>query len=269
MNGQTPPLLEKEKQQKSPKSAIFRKHAVVDSGKQGEPKWRMRSFLNFLDKMIILPLFRVRVTGLENLPDQRPVLLSPNHLSNVDGLIIFALSKKLNLSLRILGKRELWNIKPLGWVLDHAGILPISREKADLDTLRTASAVLKAGDSMAIFPEGTRIRTLDPVSGSEVSKEAALASLGEASGGAAWLAIRNNVAVIPVGISGTERIRPDGMKLMRFPAVNVHFGTPLVPDQVVPKEEFKRKERIAKLTELIMSGLGSAVSQAKKDNKER
>lgn len=255
MTGQAPPA-------KEAKHVQLRKRALVDAGKPGEPKWRVRSFFRFLASAILLPLFRVRVSGVENIPQQRPVLLSPNHLSNMDGLIVFALTKRYNLPLRILAKRELWNIRPLGWLLDSAGILPISRDKADLDTLRTASAALSAGDSMAIFPEGTRIRNEDMLADEG-------GALGEASGGAAWLAIRNDVPVIPLGISGTEYIRPDGMKLMRFPAVNLHFGPALNPAEAVPASDYKRKERVLKLTELIMAGLAEAVDQARTENSER
>ena len=243
---------------KESRSAEFRQRVLANAGKEGEPKWLVRRFFRKLAAVVLFPLFRVRVTGSENIPSG-PCLLSPNHTSYADGLIIFALAKRLGMPLRILAKRELWKLKPLGWVLDHVGVMPISRDKADLDTLRTASRVIKAGDSMAIFPEGTRVRNGQP----DVHNNQAL---GEAHGGAAWLALRNDVPVIPVAIVGAENIRPDGVKLIRFPRVLVHFGTPLFPDEVVPSSEYTRKERVTKLTELIMEGLSESLEVARAEN---
>ncbi|MCL2438484.1 MAG: 1-acyl-sn-glycerol-3-phosphate acyltransferase [Coriobacteriia bacterium] len=246
---------------REPRHARLRKHALVNKGKSGEPKWILRRFCQLLAYTIMLPLFRVKVTGVENIP-KGPCLLSPNHISYADGLIVFALTLRYRMPMRVLAKRELWSFAPLGWVLDSAGVMPISREKADLDTLRMASSAIKAGDSMAIFPEGTRVRNEDM----KTDKDR---GMGEAFGGAAWLAIRNDVPVISVAIAGTELIRPEGMKLMRFPRVVVHFGTPLVPDEVVPSSEYKRKDRIAKLTELVMDGLAQALEIARKENAAR
>jgi 1-acyl-sn-glycerol-3-phosphate acyltransferase len=247
--------------EKEPRHAKFRKHFLANAGKPDEPKWLIRNILQFLASIIILPLFRVRVTGAENIP-QGPCLLSPNHVSYADGIIIFALTRRFKMPLRLLAKRDLWQSKFFAWVLNSVGVLPVSQGSADLEALKSATRAIKAGDSMAIFPEGTRIRTHRQ----ELEDNQAL---GEAFGGAAWLAIRNNVPVVPVGIAGTERIRPDGMKLIRFPRVLVHYGTALVPDEVVPKSEYDKKERISKLTELIMDGLAQSLERAQKENAER
>ncbi|MCL2403182.1 MAG: 1-acyl-sn-glycerol-3-phosphate acyltransferase [Coriobacteriia bacterium] len=240
---------------KEPRHTRFRQYHLVNAGKKDEPKWRLNSFCRFLAAIILIPLFRVRVTGTENI-SQEPCLLCPNHVSYLDGLVLLALSRRYKMPLRFLGKRELWNSKFLAWVLDSAGVFPISPDAADLDTLRLASRSLKAGDSVAIFPEGTRVRNEDM----QTDKDRAL---GAAFGGAAWLAIRNNVPAIPVAIAGTELVRPEGMKLARLPRVVVRFGEPLVPDEVVPSDEYKRKERIAKLTELIMDGLAQSLETAR------
>jgi len=246
---------------KEPRHANFRKHAVTNARKPGEPKWVLRSILLFLASIIILPLFRVRIRGAENIP-QEPCLISPNHVSYYDGVLLFALTRRFKIPLRIFAKHELWKIKPLGWTLDSVGVLPISREVADREALSQASRALKAGDSLAIFPEGTRVRN----NNQKVEPDQAL---GAASGGAAWLAIRNNVPVVPMAIAGTEKIRPEGMRLMRFPRVTIRFGTPLAPDLVVPKADYTKKERIARLTELIMEGLADTLEQAQAENATR
>lgn len=264
MSGRTPQKDTAEKtkvKSREPKHVAMRRHALADKGKPGEPKWVLRSFVLFLASIIIVPMYRVRVTGVENLP-AGAYIMSPNHLSNMDAIVVIALTRRYGFKLRLLGKRNLWKFKPLAWIIDQAGALPISRDKADLDTMRKASNLLKAGDTIGIFPEGTRIRNEDMM----VDKDH---GLGEAHGGAAWLAIRNNVPVVPVGIAGTDRIRPDGMRTLRFPAVDVHFGEALVPDEVVPASEYAKKERIARLTDLVMEGIAASFEVARTDNAKR
>ncbi|MCL2680801.1 MAG: 1-acyl-sn-glycerol-3-phosphate acyltransferase [Coriobacteriia bacterium] len=257
-----------QKTAKEPHHALFRAHNLTDAGKPGQPKWVLRRLLLLLASGAILPLFRVRVSGAENLPPG-PCLISPNHVSYYDGVLLFALTRRFKMPLRLFAKRELYRFRLLGWILDSVGVFPLARKSADRETLTLASRALGAGDWMAVFPEGTRTR-----GGSSKDQQTAegaehVQKLGEASGGAAWLAIRNKVTVVPMAFAGTENIRPVGVRLMRFPPVTIHFGTPLAPDLVVPKDDYSKKERVAALTQLIMDGIAEARTQAQAENAVR
>jgi 1-acyl-sn-glycerol-3-phosphate acyltransferase len=263
------------------KHETLRQHAMSNAGNPQEPSWRWyRAILNLV-QIIIIPLYRIQVSGAENLPKDEQgkplnVLLTPNHVSYADSVILFTLTKRYQLRMRFLAKRELYRIKPLAWLMDNVGAMPITRGSADLDALKMASRAIKAGDTLAIFPEGTRIKASETSTTSKTSTtpktsrdvESATSQdratkLGEAFGGAAWLAITNKVPVVPVGIAGTEKIMPPGAKMFRIPKVYVHFGPALDPALAVPASEYKKKERIAKFTTLIMDALAQALSQAK------
>ena len=234
------------------------------------PRWPWRGFLQVFIAGPLTPLFRVKVSGLENIPDT-PSIFCSNHVSYADSLILFAQTRRRGWKMRFMAKEEIYKIALFGWALDNAGAFPVARGTADRTALTLASKALKAGDSLVIFPEGTRVKhtagTGDGDSGA--TDPDAAAALGEAHGGAAWLAIRNGVPVVPVAVAGTERIRPPGTRLIHFPRVNIHFGAPLDPDDLLPAADYAKKERIEKLTGLIMERIATALKQARAENAAR
>ena len=96
---------------------------------------------------------RVRVEGLENVPATGPLLVAPNHDSQMDPVII-GLAIKPRRRLRYLAQAELWKIPGLGWFLNGMRQIPIKRGTGDSHALDRAVDALKAGDAVAVFPEG-------------------------------------------------------------------------------------------------------------------
>ena len=96
---------------------------------------------------------RMRVEGLEHLPAEGPVLVAPNHDSQMDPVVI-GLAAKPRRRLRYLAQAELWKIPGLGWFLDGMRQIPIRRGTGDSKALDSAVDALKAGDAVAVFPEG-------------------------------------------------------------------------------------------------------------------
>ena len=96
---------------------------------------------------------RVRVEGLEHLPPDGPVLVAPNHDSQMDPVVI-GLTAQGTRRLRYLAQAELWRIPGLGWFLDGMRQIPIKRGTGDSRALDSAVHALKAGDAVAVFPEG-------------------------------------------------------------------------------------------------------------------
>jgi 1-acyl-sn-glycerol-3-phosphate acyltransferase len=96
---------------------------------------------------------RVRIRGLEHLPERGPVLLVPNHDSQWDPIVI-ALAVRRRRALRFLGRANLWKIPGLGPVLYAIGQIPIERGAHDTHALQEAIAALRAGAAVCIFPEG-------------------------------------------------------------------------------------------------------------------
>jgi 1-acyl-sn-glycerol-3-phosphate acyltransferase len=96
---------------------------------------------------------RLRVEGLENVPAAGPLLVAPNHDSQMDPVII-GLAIKPRRRLRYLAQAELWKIPGLGWFLNGMRQIPIKRGTGDSHALDRAVDALKAGDAVAVFPEG-------------------------------------------------------------------------------------------------------------------
>lgn len=108
---------------------------------------------------------RLEVIGLSLLPRSGPTVVFANHDSAWDPLIVGVAAR--DVQVRALAKSSLWKSRPVGWVLDHMGQIPIERGRGDLTALSAAVSELEAGHCIGVFPEGTvsRGRPLRPLSG--------------------------------------------------------------------------------------------------------
>jgi 1-acyl-sn-glycerol-3-phosphate acyltransferase len=194
---------------------------------------------------LIAALFRTRVTGAAHVPASG-VILAGNHISYADPVLLWCRSPRPT---HFMAKAELWDSWLMAWGLDHFWAFPVKRGEADRGALVTAGALLKAGEPVGIFPEGTR--NLD--------------GSAEAQQGAAFLAIRNGVPVVPIGIAGTDRILPPGSRMLRFPTVTISFGEPIDPAEFVQE---KRGERVQAMTARIMDGIGEQLGVAREEQPE-
>ena len=152
-------------------------------------------------------LFRLRATGLEHLPAEGGFVLAANHTSNFDpwplGLPLFP-----HRWLRFMAKSELywW---PLGRVLDAVGAFPVERGKGDMEAIATAVELVRSGEVVVMFPEGTRQRK-----GLRKRWEA------RPHTGAARIAQRAEAPLVPAAIKGTDR-------LARLGPLRVAYGPPV------------------------------------------
>ena len=100
---------------------------------------------------------RLRVEGVESLPESGPLLVVGNHDSHWDPLMVGMAALKRR-QIRALAKAELWDVRGLAPVLDGMGQIPIERGKGDKQALAKAIETLRAGACIGVFPEGTRSR---------------------------------------------------------------------------------------------------------------
>jgi 1-acyl-sn-glycerol-3-phosphate acyltransferase len=154
---------------------------------------------------------RLEVEGAEHIPATGPFVLAPVHRSNMDTPISSCLTKR---RMRFMGKDSLWKHRPVAWVLSSLGGFPVSRGTADREALQRCIGVLEAGEPLVLFPEGERKSgpTVQPL-----------------FDGAAYVALKAGVPIVPVGIGGSEAVMPKGKKMIRPSKVHVIVGAPILP----------------------------------------
>jgi len=171
-----------------------------------------------LGRLVVFAQMRLRVVGVERVPTSGGVMLISNHLGLIDPLPI---GLRLPRQMRMLGKIEIFRRFLLGDIARIAGAVPIRRGESDREALVTTLDLLKAGECLLVFPEGTYAHAPKPV------------GMLPFKTGAAWLALRSGCAVVPVGIAGTERVWhwKRGWRPWRRPRVSVVFGEPYTVQQ--------------------------------------
>ncbi|HVA91047.1 MAG TPA: lysophospholipid acyltransferase family protein [Chloroflexota bacterium] len=134
----------------------------------------------------------VTVRGLENLPEPRTAVYASNHTSYMDIPVVFS---SLPFQFRILAKKELWQWPFIGWYLNRSGQIPIDTDNphATLSSLGAGVKALRAGMPLFVFPEGSR--TPD-------------GELKDFLSGAAFLAIRAQVPLVPIALTGIYHLLP-------------------------------------------------------------
>jgi len=135
---------------------------------------------------------KLTVAGAENLLKQPVAVYASNHTSYMDTPVIFA---ALPFQFRILARTKLWGIPFIGWYLNRSGQIPIdtSNPRASLSSLGVGARALRSGMPLFVFPEGGR--TVD-------------GELKPFLSGAAYLAIRAQVPLVPIALSGVFELLP-------------------------------------------------------------
>jgi 1-acyl-sn-glycerol-3-phosphate acyltransferase len=179
--------------------------------------------------------FRLRAWGQENVPLSGGVILACNHQCYLDPPLAGCLLRR---SCNFLARSTLFTFGPFRWLIVSLGAVPLSRGESDAAGLRRAVDMLKAGRLLMLFPEGTRTRD---------------GALGKIQSGAAVIAMRAGVQIIPTFIHGAYDAWPRTRKLPRPGRVGVFYGQPVIP----PAEAEGRghKEQVRKLTSEIQAAL--------------
>ncbi len=163
----------------------------------------------FLCLGIARVIFRLHIEGEEFIPRTGPTILAANHASFIDPIIIMASVRR---PVRFMAKKELFRFPLFGWLLRQFGTFPINRNRINLQAFKQATALLEAGEVIAMFPEGTRGDGIE---------------LRPAKPGIGLIAARTGVPVIPVLHRGTEKVLPRGAWFPRPHRIVIKFGAPL------------------------------------------
>ncbi len=202
--------------------------------------------LNFPIAPAIGYLAKIEISGEEHLPETGPFVLTPNHYSEIDPLVIALAVWRLGRAPRFFAKESLFRIPLLGPAMRKAGMIPIARtssSSAAKETLDTARKLIETGSGVVVYPEGTLTRDPDlwPMRGKT---------------GAARLALAGDLPLIPVAQWGAQEIMPRYGKLRLWPPrkrVRVVFGAPL--DLSGSRELAQQSTEQARVTGVLMDEL--------------
>jgi 1-acyl-sn-glycerol-3-phosphate acyltransferase len=165
------------------------------------------TFVRVLVSLPTLLFYRVRVIGLKNVPRSGPLILAPNHFSQMDH---FFVGLYLRRKVRFMAKSQLFGPPVLTYIFAHGGVFPVRRGHRDEEAFKTANILLEQGEMMLIYAEGGRSRTR---------------ALGEVKPGLGRIALESGAPAVPIAIHGSASVRR--WKRLRFPKVTVQFGEPL------------------------------------------
>lgn len=157
---------------------------------QGVPFRITRAILLVLTRVLL----RMRVEGADRVPLQGGILLIGNHLHNADPLLIAIACPR---PVHFMAKRELMTVPVIGRIIRLGGTFAVDRGRADRNAIRRAEATLAQGIALGMFPEGTRSRSRQ---------------IERALPGAGLIALRGNARIVPVAITGSERLPFNGDK---------------------------------------------------------
>ncbi|PTX16923.1 lysophospholipid acyltransferase family protein [Halanaerobium congolense] len=186
----------------------------------------MKNFIYQSIRLILLAVFKIffgiKVRGKENLPAEGGVVLMSNHISAYDPPLLAAIFSR---PVRFMAKKELFKNPIMRFVLYLADAFPVDRSKNDITAVKNALSVIRNGEVLGIFPEGTRRPE---------------GKLGTPKSGSVMLAIKSGAPIVPIGI---KNIKKDGV-------ITVNIGEPFTMEKFskkrLSKEERKKASKFIK-----------------------
>jgi len=179
------------------------------------------------------------LNGMKTIPKKGPLLIIANHLSVADPPLV---SVSITRETVFMAKEELFSNWFTNYFIRSFGAFPVRRNSLDRNALKVADNVLEAGKVLVMFPESSRSST---------------GELEKAFPGAAMIALRNQVPVLPIAVTGTEVIH--GYKwLLRRPKVILTVGNPFSLPQVKGKLS---REKLEESTEIMMKHLAEILPE--------
>jgi len=164
----------------------------------------LRKFIKHFFRVYYKLAFGVKIHNLDKLPDLDSYLICSNHLDARDPFVI---GSALDPQISILAKKELFKNKIVGWFIGLNGAIPVDREANDISAIKMALKVLRGGNVMMLFPEGTRNKTNVPL---------------EAKPGVAMIAVKAKVPIVPVSFVSDYK---------HFKTMHIKIGDPIYLDE--------------------------------------
>jgi 1-acyl-sn-glycerol-3-phosphate acyltransferase len=159
--------------------------------------------------IIFKVIFRLKIIGSKNIPKTGSFVIVANHSSLLDGFVIVA---SVRPKITFMSAAYLFKMPFVGNILRGVGAIPVQDKGNDIKLIKEAIKVLLVGGVLGIFPEGRIVNEKDGFS---------------AKAGAAYLAIKADVPIIPMAIKGADKVLPLGAKFPKLKKIEVKIGKPI------------------------------------------
>lgn len=180
-----------------------------------------------LAKLIIKLKYKVKYIGTENLPEKGGYILASNHIAALDPVVIAVACKR---PMHFMAKNELFKNRISGWFMTMMNAFPVDRKRFDEDSINYAVEIVKNGEILGIFPEGTRSPDFTPKKG---------------KGGACYIAKVCKCDVVPVSIYTSDKAKT-GTKL------TVRYGKPIKYEELKFDPDSVKMKDLRHATSIIM-----------------
>lgn len=184
-------------------------------------------------------MFAMRFYGLENIPHTGPVILTPNHVTYLDPILV---SLAVRRRLFYMAWDELFAVPLLGGIMRLFGAFPLKLEGYDLSAIKRAYKHLRNAEALVIFPEGGRTTTgkLDPF-----------------KPGAFRLALQLGIPVVPVTIKGAYELWPPHQRLPKLRGeISIHYHPPII---ITRADKMDMKTRMTEISHQVRFSIASAL----------
>lgn len=190
-----------------------------------------RNKLLLVLKIILYPFYRLlfwySVTGLENIPQTGGVIFSSNHISYLDPVLWIIVIRR---RIRFMAKQELFKNPLLGWFLRRMDVFGIERGGGDMAAVKTAIRVVRNGEILGLYPEGTRSKNGKP---------------GRAKTGVALIAKAAKCDVVPAAVICRGKLRP-------FKRIRLVVGKPVSYQEIADRAPDNSRESLRAAADYIM-----------------
>lgn len=218
---------------------------------------KLRPSLFWPAAMIIVPLIgllaKIRIRGTEHLPRTGAFILAPNHVSEIDPLLVAVAVYRRGRVPRFMAKDSLFRIPVLGFLLRATGMIPVARggsASAAMQAISQAEDLVKKGRGVIVYPEGTLTRDPEywPMRGKS---------------GAVRLALAGGIPLIPVAHWGVQDIMGRYSKKISFwpmrKPVDILFGAPVDLSQFAGRQG--EQSALNEATDLLMSAVADLLGE--------
>jgi len=180
-------------------------------------------------------LYRVKTYNFDKIPLRGKLIICSNHISYLDPVVIGA---NISRYIYFMAKRELFENRFLAYLVSFFNAFPINRTVTDRSSIRTALKVLEDGQMLALFPEGTR--SVEGV-------------IKEGKRGVGLLAVLSRAPIVPIAITGANKIIQKPHKRLFFPQIKMIAGDIIEVEEILRHYDKKRAIRI--ILERVMDSI--------------